>query len=370
MSRYLLGTEGPLASGYSLSLLDLDGVVYRGKNPIEHAAQGIAASERLGMRASYTTNNPSRFPSTVAEQLRGFGLRLGDDQIITSAIVAARMLAGRLERGSKVLIVGAEHLRDEVRKAGFEVVDNADKHPDAVLQSWHADLTFNELAQAAYAIEGGAEYYVTNRDLTIPREQGIAPGNGALQLAVIAATGKEPVSSAGKPESAMYDEARVLFSRDEHIVPVAKSLPVGDRLDTDIEAANRGGYDSLVVLTGVADPRQIMLAPAIQRPTFIAYDLRGLNTVHPQPVRLDDGSWQCRGFRASLEGTVVRLRTLASVQDSNVQDSGVQQDSSSPVDGIDDGLDALRAACCAAWEAADSGIDPQSLTLPTDLLDS
>ncbi|MDN6234417.1 MAG: HAD family hydrolase, partial [Bifidobacterium crudilactis] len=35
MSRYILGTEGPLASNYALSLLDLDGVVYRGKNPVE-----------------------------------------------------------------------------------------------------------------------------------------------------------------------------------------------------------------------------------------------------------------------------------------------------------------------------------------------
>ncbi|MDN6586645.1 MAG: hypothetical protein L0K77_04900, partial [Bifidobacterium crudilactis] len=178
MSRYILGTEGPLASNYALSLLDLDGVVYRGKNPVEHASEAIAASERLGMRASFTTNNPSRFPSTVADQLRGFGLSLGDDQIITSAIVAARMLADRFAPGTKVYVVGAEHLRDELRKAGLVVVDNADEHPDVVLQSWHADLSFNELAQAAYAIEGGAEYYVTNRDLTIPREQGIAPGNG------------------------------------------------------------------------------------------------------------------------------------------------------------------------------------------------
>ncbi|MCI1643876.1 MAG: HAD-IIA family hydrolase [Bifidobacterium crudilactis] len=355
MSRYILGTEGPLASNYALSLLDLDGVVYRGKNPVEHASEAIAASERLGMRASYTTNNPSRFPSTVADQLRGFGLSLGDDQIITSAIVAARMLADRFAPGTKVYVVGAEHLRDELRKAGLVVVDDADEHPDVVLQSWHADLSFNELAQAAYAIEGGAEYYVTNRDLTIPREQGIAPGNGALQLAVIAATGKQPVASAGKPESAMYDEARVLFSATDDIVPVAKSLPVGDRLDTDIEAANRGGYDSLVVLTGVADPRQILTAPVIQRPTFIARDLRGLNMTHPLPLRNADGSWQCGGSVASVADGAIRLVAAEQVSGQS-----------------DDGLDALRAACCAVWEAVDAAggaFDPAELSIPSALLD-
>ncbi|MCI1635614.1 HAD-IIA family hydrolase [Bifidobacterium sp.] len=361
MSRYIQGTNGPLASNYALSLLDLDGVVYRGKNPVEHAAQAIAASERLGMRASYTTNNPSRFPKTVADQLRGFGITLGDDQIITSAIVAARMLASRFDQGTKVFVVGAEHLRDELRKVGMQVVDNADDHPDVVLQSWHADLTFNELAQAAYAIEGGAEYYVTNRDLTIPREQGIAPGNGALQLAVIAATGKQPVASAGKPESAMYDEARVLFSRTDDIVPVAQSLPVGDRLDTDIEAANRGGYDSLVVLTGVADAQQILTAPEIQRPTFIARDLRGLNAVHPQPVQRADGSWQCGDVVAKVVDNGIQLTSSEDVSVGAISATEEQQYQA-------DGLDALRAVSCAAWEAADSGCDPAQLSIPSDLL--
>ncbi len=47
-------------------------------------------------------------------------------------------------------------------------------------------------------------------------------------------------------------------------------LAIGDRLDTDIEAGNRGGYDSLAVLTGVTNPHELMTAPAHLRPSYIA----------------------------------------------------------------------------------------------------
>lgn len=102
-------------------------------------------------------------------------------------------------------------------------------------------------------------------------------------VAVINATGVEPVSSAGKPESAMYDEARLLAAHDG-AEPVAKEacLAIGDRLDTDIEAGNRGGYDSLAVLTGVTNPHELMFAPEHLRPTYIAKDLTGLNEPAPK----------------------------------------------------------------------------------------
>ncbi|MFT8638630.1 HAD-IIA family hydrolase [Bifidobacterium sp.] len=338
-TRCLKASEQPLARRYALALLDLDGVVYRGDDPVVHASEGIAKAQSEGMRPSYTTNNPSRFPDTVAEQLRGLGVDADGSDIITSAIVAARMLTHHLATGAKVLIVGAEHLRDEVRKSGFEVVDDARAHPGAVLQSWHKDLSFDELAQAAYAIEQGAEYYVTNRDMTIPREQGIAPGNGAMQLPIIETTGKHPLDSAGKPESAMYDEARTLFSHTDQPIPGDVCLPVGDRLDTDIEAANRGDYDSLVVLTGVATPRMIMTASSMQRPTFIARDLLGLDMAHPAATRLGEGEWRCRGCVVRRTGTRFEL------------------DASDEAMGSYDGLDALRAASCAVWEAMDGGMD-------------
>ena len=338
MTRFLAGTDRPLAAAYRLALLDLDGVVYRGKDPVEHAAESIGGAQRLGMGIAYTTNNSSRPQPVVADQLRGFGLDVRPDQIVTSAVVAARMVARAVPAGASVLVVGAQHLRDEVAGQGLVVVDDAASSPAAVIQGWYPEIAWHRLAEAAYAVERGATYFVTNRDLTIPREQGIAPGCGSLVQAVVTATGVEPVGSAGKPESAMYDEARLLASDGDRPVAVGECLAIGDRLDTDIEAGNRGGYDSLVVLTGVADARALLLAPEELRPTYVADDLRGLLEPHPAPRRLPDGSWSCRDASAAVRDGALDVRG--------------------------EGVDALRAAMDAMWEAADSGIDPESIALP------
>ena len=342
MTRFLKGTTKPLAEAYQLALLDLAGVVSRGKNPVEHAADSILAAVKAGMTIEYTTNNSSRFQSVVAEQLRGFDLDVEPWQVITSSVVAARMVAKAVPAGSTVLVVGAEHLREEVARAGLVVTDDPEAHPVAVIQGWFPQMTWQMMANAAFAVEAGATYFVTNRDLTIPRELGIAPGCGSMIRAVIAATGVEPVASAGKPEAYMYDEARELnASEGFDLVPKEHSIAIGDRLDTDIEAGNRGGYDSLAVLTGVTNPHELMLAPAHLRPTYVAPDLRALAETMPEPVDHGDGRWTCGDASASFDSMSNEL----SVSDVT-------------------SVDAMRAAICAAWQAADNGVDMSGATLP------
>ncbi|TCD53571.1 HAD-IIA family hydrolase [Alloscardovia theropitheci] len=345
------GSSISLARRYTLALLDLDGVVYRGANPVEHAASGIQEATSQGMRIAYTTNNPSRYPDVVAQQISSFGIDAHGDDVITSAMVSAAMLSQRFAQGTKVLVIGKDHLKDELAQAGMVIVSSADDEPDVVIQSWYPELDWNMLAQAAYAIEKGAQYFVTNRDMTIPREQGIAPGNGALQLPVIAATGKEPIASAGKPEAAMYHQARHLFSPTDQMVETEQCLPVGDRLDTDIEAANRGGYHSAVVLTGVANAEQIIKAEPILRPTYICADLRGLTVPQPEvEVTSSDDiiTFTYRQSQAWILDKTVHVKIAGKELSENIAS-----------------LDALRAVASAAWEAVDSGrISADEIILP------
>ena len=137
MTRFLKGTDRPLAEAYQLALLDLDGVVYRGKNPVEYAADSIRAAEAAGMTIEYTTNNSSRFQHVVADQLKGFGLDVEPWQVITSSVVAARMVAKALPAGARVQVLGAEHLRDEVTRNGLTIVDGPQDRPQAVIQGWY-----------------------------------------------------------------------------------------------------------------------------------------------------------------------------------------------------------------------------------------
>lgn len=341
MSATVLKATGQaLSQAYRLALLDLDGVVYYGKQPVDHAAASIREAERLGMTIEYTTNNSSRMQATVAQQLRGFGLDVEPWQVITSSVVAARMVARHVPQGAKVLVLGAEHLRQEVERQGLQVVDRAGDQPLAAIQGWYPEMTWQQMAQVAFAVEAGARYFVTNRDLTIPRELGVAPGCGSMIQAVVNATGVEPEASAGKPESAMYDEARLLAAHDgEDMVPREAALAIGDRLDTDIEAGNRGGYDSLLVLTGVTDPDILLRAVPGLRPTYVSADLRGLNVPQPAVERMPDGDWRCGGMTATFDGSRVQ-----------VSDSG--------------SIDALRAACALCWTLMDTGTDLSGVELP------
>lgn len=349
--------DSPLSEVFRLALLDLDGVVYRGGNAVEHAAEEIESAQNHGMAIEYSTNNSSRFQAVVAKQLESFGLSVKPWQIITSSVVAARMVARHVERGSRVLVLGAEHLQEEVKRAGLQPVTSCEYNPKAVIQGWYPKMTWQEMAEVSFAVEHGAKYFVTNRDLTIPRELGIAPGCGSMIQAVINATGVEPIASAGKPESAMYDEARLLVAansshsenelkeyteKDEFgnpVISIAHSLAVGDRLDTDIEAGTRGGYESLLVLTGVTDPRMLMLAPAHLRPSFVAKDLRGLNESHMAPKRVDDNTFVCGSAKAQL--------TANSIEVNDASD-----------------LNALRAACALAWSLQDNGERIENYELP------
>lgn len=326
----LAGTDGPLAELHDLALVDLDGVTYRGKDPILHAASSLEAARRSGLGIVFVTNNASREPSQVAEQLSGLGIACGPQDVMTAAQAAAALLSERLEPGARVLVVGGRGLLAAVGEAGFEIVRSADDRPAAVVQGFAPDLGWADLAEATYAIAGGALFVASNLDLTLPTERGFAPGNGSLVAAVRAASGVEPVS-AGKPEPTMYQLAA-------RRAGASRPLVVGDRLDTDLAGAQAAGWPGLHVLTGVSTARDAVLAESWFRPTYLGADLRALLEPHPAPVR-DGEWWRCRDAAARVSGRRLELSGAAG------------------------SLDVVRAACAAAWDAVDAsdGLDPDTV---------
>lgn len=268
--------DKPLAALYDTALLDLDGVVYRGKDAVPHAVAALESATGMGMRLAYVTNNASRTPESVAEHLRELGLRAGAEDVVTAAQAVARLIAERVPRGARVLVIGGDGLRQALLAYGLELVSGADDEPAAVVQGYRPDTSWKDLAEAAYAVQRGVPWFAANTDKTMPTARGIAPGNGALVGAVAAATGTWP-TVAGKPEPALHRETMI---RTE----AQRPLIVGDRLDTDIEGANRAGVDSLLVLTGVTTLDQLREAPEEHQPTYVAEDLRGL----VEPGRLMD----------------------------------------------------------------------------------
>lgn len=264
--------------GHDALLCDLDGVVYAGDHAIEGAVPTLRELDARGVPIAYVTNNASRAPQTVAEHLTSFGLRVSGEQVFGSAAAGVALLDERLGgRRASVLVVGSDHLRELVTGAGHDLVTSASERPDAVIQGFDPSVGWADLAEAAYAVRAGACWVATNTDLTIPRAQGLAPGNGALVEAVARATGTAPVA-AGKP-------GPVLFRMAAWRLGATRPLVVGDRLDTDILGGNRAGFDTALVLTGVDSRTCATSASADQHPTWILEDLPAL--LDAPPARWD-----------------------------------------------------------------------------------
>lgn len=288
-----------LIDAYDVALLDLDGVVYRGHQPIENAVESLAKARAQGMRLAYVTNNASRTPSAVAGLLTSLGVPAEAEDVVTSAQAAARLLAERLPAGAKVLAVGGTALRHALYAQGLRPVSAAAERPEAVVQGFSPGLDYHLIAQGAQAVQNGALFVVSNGDLSVSAPSGPPkPGNGSLAQVIRYATGVEPIIT-GKPEASMHRETILRTGAERPLV-------VGDRLDTDIEGAHNGGTDSLLVFTGVTDPLMALTAPPHHRPTYLAPDLTGLLADHPRPEERD-GAYSCGGWTAVWDGPAVRL---------------------------------------------------------------
>jgi glycerol-1-phosphatase len=252
-----------LCDVYDALLLDLDGTVYRGTEAIPGAAETIKTVRQGKTVIRFVTNNASRSPREVADQLNELGIPTDPSEVCTSAQAAAAVLADRLEPKSTVLVVGAESLAEEVRQVGLTPTNRATPEVKAVVQGLSKQLGWPELSEAVLAIRAGAIWVASNIDLTLPTERGLMIGNGALVAAVSAATDQKP-EVAGKPHRPLMDQA----ARSAN---ATRPLVVGDRLDTDIEGAVAAELDALFVLSGVSTPEELLVGQL--RPRYVAADL-------------------------------------------------------------------------------------------------
>lgn len=318
------GSARPLAAVHDVALLDLDGVLYVGTDAVPGAPEAVMAAATAGLRSAYVTNNAARTPDSVAGHLRELGLPAEAADVVTSAQAAARLVAERVPGGSAVLVVGGDGLRAALAERGLTPVAEMADGVAAVVQGFAPDVGWRLLAEGTYAVAAGLPWVASNLDATIPTARGTAPGNGALVGVVAGAAGRRPDAVAGKPETPLHQESVERTGAERPLV-------VGDRLDTDIEGANRAGTPSLLVLTGVAGPADLVRAAVELRPTYVAADLRtGLLEPHP-PVRQTSAGWRCRDVTVRVDGTDVTV-------DGGAADEGGR-------------MDALRALCVAWWSA-------------------
>lgn len=257
-------------------ILDMDGVLWRGDQPLGDLAGVFSAFEQAGLKVVLATNNATLTPTQYLDKLARFGARLEAWQIVNSAQAAAEILSERFPQGGPVFLVGEQGLSDALTGRGFTPLNPlgaavptgaqaGPEQPVAVVAGMDRGITYPKLSLAVQYIRRGALFVGTNPDRTYPMPFGLIPGAGAILAAIQTATDVTPLI-AGKPGPEMYRVALRRLGTAPH-----ETLVVGDRIETDIAGAQALGCPTALVLSGVTTLEQAQAwAPP---PTLIASDL-------------------------------------------------------------------------------------------------
>jgi 4-nitrophenyl phosphatase len=249
-------------------ILDMDGVLWRGSEPMPGLRAFFETLGRLGIPFALATNNSTRSTGQYVEKLAAFGIAVEPDQIVTSAYATADYLLEEAGPGVGVYMVGEEGLRAALTSRGFRLIEDGAQY---VVAGMDRGINYEKLVTAMELIGAGARFIGTNPDRTFPTPEGLRPGAGTVLAAIAAASGVEPVII-GKPEPPMIQQAlRVLGTATE------RTAIVGDRLETDILAGKKGGIRTILVLSGVAQREH--LAESEIQPDWVVEDIRALAAV-------------------------------------------------------------------------------------------
>ena len=250
-------------------IIDLDGVVWIGAEPIPGAVEALHFLRERGTRILFLTNDPQGSRADYAARLTGLGIKAAAEDVLTSGSATAEFIRrrqGDLDRTA--FVIGSPALKAELSSIGLELIEGeAGCEAAVVVVGCHEGFDYQELRIAARAVRGGAEFFATGRDAVFPMPDGPWPATGAVLAAVETAGGRRAVA-VGKPEPFIFEIARSL------IAPCERVAIVGDHLESDIAGGKRAGMATILVLSGNA--RREDLAGAPVQPDIVLSDLSGL----------------------------------------------------------------------------------------------
>jgi 4-nitrophenyl phosphatase len=246
-------------------ILDMDGVLWKGDEPIGDLPLIFNRLENAGLKIMFATNNALKPLAGYREKLNGFGLHVNGKQIVNSTMAVCYLLQKEFPNGGPVFIIGSQGLQDYLADNRFY---QAQENVLAVVVGLDQKFTYEKLALANRLIRNGARFIATNPDPTFPLPNEVAPGAGSIIAAVQTASQTEP-KFAGKPSPTLFKMAL-----EQLDLPPEQVLAVGDRLDTDILGGQRAGCRTALVLSGISQSTD--LAGWSPQPDLVAADLAAL----------------------------------------------------------------------------------------------
>lgn len=232
---------------YKNYLMDMDGVLVRGRTAIPGAADFIARLNEMGLKYLVLTNNPLYTPRDLAHRLQTVGLNVPEGRIFTSAIATARFIQAQMPNG-KAYVIGESGLTDAIHEIDYVMTDH---EPDYVVLGETHGYNVTNITRAIRLIMDGARFVATNPDPSGPSEEGIVPACGAMAALIEKASGVAPFF-VGKPNPLMMRSALNYLG-----VHSEDTVMIGDRMDTDIVAGVNSGMETILVLTGVTRAEEV-----------------------------------------------------------------------------------------------------------------
>ena len=221
-------------------LIDMDGVIYRGNEPIPGAQEFVEHLLKEGIPFKFLTNNSQRTRLDMATKLNRMGFNVQENHIYTCAMATASFLAHQKPNGT-AYVIGEGGLLNALHNKGYAVVDS---DPDYVVVGEGRTFNFESIEAGVNMVLKGAKLIATNLDPNCPTVDGTRPGCGALTAMIECATGRKAFS-VGKPSPIMIRAAR-----KEMNLTAAETTMIGDTMETDIQGGVNMGYHTVLVLSG------------------------------------------------------------------------------------------------------------------------
>ena len=216
--------------------------------PIAGAADAVRRLREDGHRLRFVTNNTTRARATLAEELREIGVDLTDEELQTTAIAAARALAGK-----RVLALTMHAVVDDLE--GVELVgEDAEAvligGADETLET-NQVFSYTNLARAFHELEAGAELYCLHKNRWWQTADGPKLDSGAFVAGLEFASGIE-ATVLGKPSPEYFAAALEAIDADPEL-----AWMVGDDVEGDVRGAQRYGMRTVLVRTGKFRPDEV-----------------------------------------------------------------------------------------------------------------
>jgi HAD superfamily hydrolase (TIGR01458 family) len=220
-------------------LVDLDGTLYVGGEPVEGAREALGNLKSSGLVIRYVTNTTRKPRREVAEHLRSLGFGVEEAETFTPARAAAGLIGGR----------SCFPLVDETLLEDLGGITLTEDRPDHVLVGDLGEgFTYERLNAAFRCLMDGAELVALQKNRYWRREDGLSLDAGPFVAALEYASGKS-ATVVGKPEKSYFR-----LALEDLGLGSSEVAMVGDDAEADVAGAQAAGLRGILVRTGKYRP--------------------------------------------------------------------------------------------------------------------